>query len=116
MAINIIKPGKETFKAICQICGCEFTYQTEDLKEDIFHNHYIECPNCKNSISHNYEAKKREITWQKFIETTPEVDKALNTNATFWPDCDQCPNKPADMSYVGDSPCTFCVKHQIYCS
>ena len=112
MAINVIKHGKELFKATCPICGCEFTYQAEDLTEDCFRNHYVECPDCGTHISHNYEAKKKEITWQKFIETTPEVDKKLNTGITSWPDCDQCPNKPTDTTYVGDSPCTFCVKHQ----
>ena len=43
MAIKVIKHGKETFKAVCPICGCEFSYQSEDLKEDCFHNHYVEC-------------------------------------------------------------------------
>ena len=40
MAIKVIKHGKEIFKAVCPICGCEFSYQAEDLKEDLFHNHY----------------------------------------------------------------------------
>ena len=123
MAIKIIKHGKETFKAVCPICGCEFSYQAEDLKEDLFHNHYVECPDCKQIVSHDCELKNKDITCTKY---TPTVDYKLNypylqniawTTATPWPDCDACqfnpdPNKPV----VGDTPCTWCKKNQPYCT
>lgn len=64
VAIKIIKHGKETFKVVCPICGCEFSYQAEDLKEDRFHNHYVECPDCKQRVSHEYESKNKVLLWQ----------------------------------------------------
>ena len=75
MAIKVIKHGKETFKAVCPICGCEFSYQAEDLKEDRFHNHYVECPDCKQIVSHEYEFKNKSITLTK---CSPTVDYKLN--------------------------------------
>ena len=75
MAIKVIKHGKETFKAVCPICGCEFSYQAEDLKEDRFHNHYVECPDCKQIVSHEYESKNKSITLTK---CSPTVDYKLN--------------------------------------
>ena len=121
MAIKVIKHGKETFKAVCPICRCEFSYQSEDLKEDRFHNHYVECPDCKQIVSHEYESKNKSITPTK---CSPAVDYKLNylylqnpalTTAT-WPDCATCPNKPdPNKLVVGDTPCTWCKKNQPYC-
>ena len=122
MAIKVIKHGKETFKAVCPICGCEFSYQSEDLKEDRFHNHYVECPDCKQIVSHEYESKNKGITLTKCSPTT--VDYKLNypylKNTAWatptWPDCDTCPNKPdPNKLVVGDTPCTWCKKNQLYC-
>ena len=122
MAIKVIKHGKETFKAVCPICGCEFSYQAEDLKEDRFHNHYVECPDCKQIVSHEYESKNKSITLTK---CPPTVDYKLNypylqntawTTTTSWPDCDACPNKPdPNKPVAGDTPCTWCKKNQPYC-
>lgn len=127
MAINIIKHGKATFKAVCPICGCEFTYQSEDLKEDIFHNHYVECPDCKNSVSHEYEDKKKGITWRKNLTTVDDEDTAYpkypntiytTTTPYSWPDCATCPNRPDPNkpAQAGDTPCTWCRKNQPYCN
>jgi hypothetical protein len=140
MAIKVIKHGKETFKAVCPICGCEFTYQAEDLKEDCFHNHYVECPDCKQAVSHEYEAKKKELVWGKGLQIVDDhinpYDKAIpcdkkdkwfyvdypnpNTiwspNISDWPDCATCPNRPdPNKIIVGDTPCTWCKKNQPYC-
>ena len=121
MAIKIIKHGKEAFKAVCPICGCEFSYQAEDLKEDRFHNHYVECPDCKQIVSHEYESKNKSITLTK---CPPTVDYKLNYpylqntawSTATWPDCDTCPNKPdPNKIVVGDTPCTWCKKIQPYC-
>ena len=123
MSIKVIKHGKETFKAVCPICGCEFSYQAEDLKEDRFHNHYVECPDCKQIVSHEYESKNKSITLTK---CSPTVDYKLNypylkntawATTTSWPDCDICPNKPdPNKLVVGDTPCTWCKKNQLYCT
>lgn len=122
MAIKVIKHGKETFKAVCPICGCEFSYQAEDLREDRFRNHYVECPDCKQIVSYEYESKNKSINLTK---CSPTVDYKLNypylqnTNwkiTTSWPDCDTCPNKPdPNKLVVGDTPCTWCKKNQPYC-
>lgn len=104
--IKVIKHGKETFEAVCPICGCEFTYQIEDL---CFHDHYVECPDCKQQVPHEYEAKKKEFVWGKGLLLT--ANDSLN-----WPDCDKCPNRPdPNNPIIGDSPCTWCKKMQPYC-
>lgn len=122
MAIKVIKHGKETFKAVCPICGCEFSYQAEDLREDSFHNHYVECPDCKQIVSHEYEFKNKSIT--TMTKCSPAVDYKLSYKylqntawaAPTWPDCDTCPNKPdPNKPVAGDTPCTWCKKNQLYC-
>ena len=30
----------------CDICGCEFTYQVEDIEYDLELGQYIKCPDC----------------------------------------------------------------------
>ena len=122
MAIKIIKHGKESFKATCPICGCEFSYQAEDLKEDRFHNHYVECPDCKQIVSHEYEFKNKSITLAKCSPTVdyklsyPYLQNTAWATTTSWPDCDICPNKPdPNKIVVGDTPCTWCKKNQLYC-
>ena len=133
--INVIKHGKETFKAVCPICGCEFTYQAEDLKEDCFHNHYVECPDCKQAVSYAYETKKKnigDILWDYAKEHLPDSEEYPaklikereyyvdyqhpNTIWDSWPDCATCPNRPdPTKTIVGDTPCTRCKKMQPYC-
>jgi hypothetical protein len=114
MAIKVIKHGKETFKAVCPICGCEFAYQAEDLKEDCFHNHYVECPDCKNAVSHGYEQKNRRID---DLITFQGLSIIPTTERNPWPDCETCPNKPNTNKIVaGDTPCTWCIKNQPYCA
>ena len=137
MSIKVIKHGKETFKAVCPICGCEFTYQSEDLKEDCFHNHYVDCPDCKNSVSHEYEPKKKSLDdsllWEYAKSQPLDSDKypaKLIKEREFyvdykhpttiwnsWPDCATCPNKPdPTKTIVGDTSCTWCIKNQPYCT
>lgn len=135
--ITVIKHGKETFKAICPICGCEFTYQSEDLKEDCFHNHYVDCPDCKQAVSHEYETKKKSIDpnilWDYAEKHKPDYneypDKLAKERKFYvdyqqptiiwnsWPDCATCPNRPDPnkSAQVGDTPCTWCIKNRPYC-
>lgn len=62
--IKIIKSGKKEFHAICPFCGCEFTYEQEDLNGTSF----INCPECNaitaidNMQSNNPCAKWSKIT------------------------------------------------------
>ncbi|MCM1437813.1 MAG: hypothetical protein NC131_01185 [Roseburia sp.] len=55
----IIKDGHKTFKKTCDFCGCEFTYDFEDISiEDIcVSSGKIECPYCKQTIYHNFHCQ-----------------------------------------------------------
>lgn len=58
--IKIIKPGTRK-NEVCERCGCEFSYEAEDIQsetvsplewgESVFkHPRYVECPQCNNKI------------------------------------------------------------------
>lgn len=53
--IEIIKHGTKT-KHTCNVCGCEFTYEAEDVQKEPLPYHgrgnckYIDCPQCINRI------------------------------------------------------------------
>lgn len=34
----------------CKRCGCQFSYQREDVEEDQYDDDYVKCPTCKNYI------------------------------------------------------------------
>ncbi len=46
--IKILKPGIVNFKAVCEVCGCEFRYTAEDV-EDL----EVECPCCGQPVVHD---------------------------------------------------------------
>lgn len=54
--IKIIKDGQKDFIANCSICGCEFSYQTEDIKLS-----YVACPCCGFHVSHRLNSLKRQL-------------------------------------------------------
>lgn len=79
--IEVIKHGKEKFKTVCSICGCEFSYEVCDVIGG-----FIKCPDCgyygpharqdmvsatpafiytdaKSTISNPYEAK---AVWNQY--------------------------------------------------
>jgi DNA-directed RNA polymerase subunit RPC12/RpoP len=53
--IEIIKRGTKT-KHTCNVCGCEFTYEAEDVQIAVSPYHgggdtkYIDCPQCSHRI------------------------------------------------------------------
>ena len=48
--IKIIKEGTRKI-AKCQNCGCEFSYEREDvLRDPVWVGNYVKCPQCNNSI------------------------------------------------------------------
>ena len=51
MAIKIIKEGKKEYYMTCFQCGCEFTYELEDIK----YSSSVECPCCGKSLYHEYK-------------------------------------------------------------
>lgn len=53
--IKIIKDGQRDFIANCSICGCEFSYQTEDIKLSS-----VPCPCCGFHVSHRLNSLKRQ--------------------------------------------------------
>ena len=46
--IKIIKDGQKDFIANCSICGCEFSYQTEDIRCSS-----VACPCCGFYVFHS---------------------------------------------------------------
>ena len=65
MAIKIIKQGKTKFTAYCDRCGCEFTYEMEDVVGEI-----VRCPCCKNHIVHtNSRCTPNKITRYSTVST-----------------------------------------------
>lgn len=56
---TIIKPGIKTYKTTCEQCGCEFTYQDEDIitskgyfdvDKALTLSEEVTCPDCGNNI------------------------------------------------------------------
>lgn len=47
MAIKIIKQGTKEFHITCPYCGCEFTYENEDVC-----NSEVICPCCLTNLPH----------------------------------------------------------------
>lgn len=45
--IEVIKHGKTKFTATCANCGCEFTYEVEDIVDG-----KIACPDCHKEFPH----------------------------------------------------------------
>lgn len=54
--IKIIKDGQRDFIANCNVCGCEFSYQAEDIKLSS-----VACPCCGFRISHRLNSLKRQL-------------------------------------------------------
>lgn len=54
--IKIIKDGQKDFIANCNICGCEFSYQAEDIGLSA-----VTCPCCGFRVSHRLNSLKRKL-------------------------------------------------------
>lgn len=50
--IKVIKEGKKSFVATCPTCGCEFSYELEDITM----SGYVYCPCCNESVTHKSQA------------------------------------------------------------
>lgn len=111
MSIKIIKDGVKEFHITCPYCGCEFTYENEDVC-----NSEVICPCCLINLPH------KVVNWM--VNTTPSMPIWYNQQVT--PDgykirdglnnsdnpCEDCPNNPKYLKtpYIGDSPCQWCQK------
>lgn len=99
MAIKVIKQGVKEFHITCPNCGCEFTYELEDLSKTDYLGaiYYVKCPECGITILH--------------LGFDTAIDNMQYNNP-----CDTCSYyqrlkerlKEAGEIYVGDTPCTWC--------
>lgn len=103
--IKIIKSGKKEFHATCPNCGCEFTYETEDLNGTDYDGvNYVKCPECGTPVSHsviNTQPRPINIYYQR-----TGVDNMQSNNPCGT--CSYYQRLKAGEIYVGDAPCTWC--------
>lgn len=129
MSVKIIKDGVKEFRITCPYCGCEFTYENEDVC-----NSEVLCPYCLTNLPHkgvigtNGDLGTETISQLQRIYYGPKTGLEYNdlvyrpftlpdwaTESDKWSGCEGCPNNPKYFKtpYVGDSPCQFCAKIQI---
>ena len=75
MAIKIIKDGKKEFDITCPYCGCEFTYEKEDVC-----NSEVICPCCSTNLPHKGVIGKVD---ECPLPTNGEYGTTINPNGTF---------------------------------
>lgn len=114
MSIKIIKQGVKEFKVTCPYCGCEFTYENEDVC-----NSEVTCPCCLTNLPHKGMVGTVNTTpfpmpiWYN-QEVAPDGYKIKGgLNKPTDNSCDNCPNnlKYLKTPYIGDSPCQWCQKN-----
>ena len=138
MAIKIIKQGTKEVHITCPYCGCEFTYENEDVC-----NSEVICPCCSTNLPHKGVVGKVDDCplptnggygttinpngtypmpiWynQQVAPDGYKIRDALNkplpsrlTSSDNWSDCEGCPDNPKYLKtpYIGDSPCQWCQK------
>ncbi len=108
--IKIVKPGQKEFKGCCDRCGCEFTYEFEDIGLA----GSVECPTCGHSYYHPSKGLTPPSTgwpWPNIGEPIP-CNIASETALNPCRDCDWWKKMTQDGAgiYVGDIPCTWCSK------
>ena len=113
MAIKVIKQGVKEFHITCPYCGCEFTYENEDVC-----NSEVICPCCLTNLPHKgvvgavgTNPSLMPIWYNQQVSPYGyKIRGGLNQ-----PDnpCEGCPNNPKYLKepYVGDSPCPWCQKN-----
>lgn len=116
--IKIIKDGTRIYKATCPNCGCEFTYENEDI---IVATSAVICPCCEQYLPHkkasdNIQLQNKFPDIDKYVLLKKTSDGAEIRQRVFSPDenpCDSCPNNPKYLKtpYIGDSPCQWCQKN-----
>ena len=118
MAIKIIKQGIKELRAICPHCYCEFSYEEEDVYDNM-----LVCP-CCGAVMLAQDvtcATAKPITNPNGIYNPHQVNDLVYrpfplpdwaTKSDNWSGCEGCPNNPKYLKtpYVGDSPCQWCQK------
>lgn len=126
MAIKVIKQGVKEFNITCPNCGCEFTYEYEDVGIGV-----VICPCCQAHLPHKGVRGKVDESplpingWYGTI-TNPHGTYPYNdlvyrpftlpewaTKSDNLSGCEGCPNNPKYLKapYIGDSPCQWCQKN-----
>ena len=112
--IKVIKHGQTKFTHTCSRCGCEFTFEHEDIQSEAVRSltnysstRYVKCPDCGNTC---YVNSNIGWPWPNIGEPIPcniPSDTGLNpcSNCDWWKKM-QAPG----FTYVGDTPCTWCNK------
>ena len=118
MAVKVIKHGETHFTAVCANCGCEFSYDFEDLEFygylAVDGNTYIDakavkCPDCGHW--HIHKCKRHgDLPYEPYLPNSLDYP-----NRTGSSNCDGCwfyENylKPG-LTYIGDAPCQWCAKY-----
>lgn len=123
MAIKVIKQGVKEFNITCPNCGCEFTYEYEDVGIGV-----VPCPCCQAHLPHkgvigtvNTNPSPMPIWYgQQVAPDGYKIRDGLNkplpswlTTSDNWSGCEGCPNNPKYLKtpYIGDSPCQWCQKN-----
>ena len=123
MAIEIVKDGCKKFNMTCPNCGCEFTYEYEDVSNGV-----VSCPCCQLKLPHkgvigtvNTTPSPMPIWYnQQVAPDGYKIRDGLNkplpsrlTTSDNWSGCESCPNNPKYLKtpYIGDSPCQCCQKN-----
>ena len=104
--IKIIKSGKKEFHAICPNCGCEFTYEMEDLSKKDYVGAIcdVKCPECGATILHsgiNTQSRPIDVYYQHTVTDNMQSNNPCGT-------CNYYQRLKAGEIYVGDAPCTWC--------
>ena len=75
MAIKIIKQGVKEFHITCPYCGCEFTYENEDVC-----NSEVICPCCSTNLPHKGVIGKVD---EAPLPTNGEYGTITNPHGTY---------------------------------
>lgn len=103
--IKIIKEGHKQFQGTCFKCGCEYTYELEDIKDDC-----VKCPQCGAFNTHMPRANVILPPPDPYIGQL-KVQFDVKDNNQYNNPCGTCSyyqRLKAGEIYVGDTPCTWC--------
>ena len=103
MAIKIIKDGIKEFHMTCPYCGCEFTYENED----VFNSEVI-CPCCSTNLPHKGVIGKVD---ESPLPTNGEYGTTINPNGTYpmpiWYNQQVAPDGYKIRDGLNKRPCTL---------
>lgn len=72
--IRIIKEGKKVFTRICGKCGCEFSYELDDLTG----SGIIYCPCCYNLLTHIGVPATSDVVLDPHISEIPNISNVVS--------------------------------------